>query len=227
MGQTKISLKELASIKRKFPEPIDGYLNRFHLLKSRCFTIVLEHELVEMAAGGLDYSIRKKLDTQHLRDMAQLADRFRHVERLKSEKARANKNYKKERVAYVEFEDGESEIAEDPYGLEEFEVDLAELKEAPPYACKLLTPSNGRSLVETEKNDRFPKKTYTFDVTKCDEIFDLLVKDSHMIVRPNTKIPPLEQQKKRGFCKYHNFLGHKTSQCFIFRDLIQNAIRDG
>jgi len=30
---------------------------------------------VEMAAGGLDYSVRKKLDTQYLRDMAQLADR--------------------------------------------------------------------------------------------------------------------------------------------------------
>ncbi|XP_050890370.1 uncharacterized protein LOC127095770 [Lathyrus oleraceus] len=43
MGQTKISLKELASIKRKFTEPIDDYLNRFCLLKSRCFTIVPEH----------------------------------------------------------------------------------------------------------------------------------------------------------------------------------------
>ncbi|XP_050891299.1 uncharacterized protein LOC127096796 [Lathyrus oleraceus] len=63
MGQTKISLKELASIKRKFTEPIDDYLNRFRLLKSRCFTVVPEHELVEMAAGGLEYSIRKKLDT--------------------------------------------------------------------------------------------------------------------------------------------------------------------
>ncbi|XP_058741237.1 uncharacterized protein LOC131613600 [Vicia villosa] len=66
MGQTKISLKELASIKRKFTEPIDDYLNRFRLLKARCFTVVHEHELVEMAAGGLDYSIRKKLDTQYL-----------------------------------------------------------------------------------------------------------------------------------------------------------------
>jgi hypothetical protein len=37
----------------------------------------------------------------------------------------------------------------------------------------------------------------------------------------------MEQQKKRGFCKYHNFLGHKTSRCFLFRDLVQNAIRDG
>ena len=48
-----------------------------------------------------------------------------------------------------------------------------------------------------------------------------------MIVPPGAKIPPLEQRKKRGFCKYHNFLGHKTSQCFLFRDLIQNAIKEG
>jgi len=39
------------------------YLNRFRLLKARCFTLVLEHELVEMAVGGLDYYIRNKLDT--------------------------------------------------------------------------------------------------------------------------------------------------------------------
>lgn len=48
-----------------------------------------------------------------------------------------------------------------------------------------------------------------------------------MIVPPSAKIPLLEQRKKRVFCKYHNFLGHKTSQCFLFRDLVQSAIRDG
>ncbi|XP_050895328.1 uncharacterized protein LOC127101945 [Lathyrus oleraceus] len=57
MGQSKISLKELASVKRKVIESIDQYLNRFRLLKERCFTQVPEHELVEMAARGLDYSI--------------------------------------------------------------------------------------------------------------------------------------------------------------------------
>ncbi|XP_058763506.1 uncharacterized protein LOC131636945 [Vicia villosa] len=108
MGQAKISLKELSSIKRKFTEPIDDYLNRFRLLKSRCFTVVPEHKLVEMAASGLDFFIQKKLDTQYLKDMAQLADRVRQVKRLKAEKARANKNYKKERVAYVEAEEEET-----------------------------------------------------------------------------------------------------------------------
>ena len=75
MGQSKISLKELASVRRKTSESIDDYLNRFRLLKARCFTQVPKHELVEIAVGGLDYSIRKKLDTQYLRDMAQLVVR--------------------------------------------------------------------------------------------------------------------------------------------------------
>ena len=69
IGQCKISVKELASVKRNHTESIDDYLNRFRLLKTRCFTQVLEQELVETAAGGLYYSIRKKLDTQDLRDM--------------------------------------------------------------------------------------------------------------------------------------------------------------
>jgi len=63
MGQSKISLKELASVRRRTTESIDDYLNRFILLKARCFTQVSDRELVEMAAGGLGYSIRKKLDT--------------------------------------------------------------------------------------------------------------------------------------------------------------------
>ena len=124
MGQTKISLKELASVKRKYSEPIDDYLNRFRLLKARCFTRVPEHELVEMAAGGLDYSIRKKLDTQYLRDIAQLADRVRQVERLRDEKFRANKN-KKERVAYVGVCQDDEYDENEPSNFDEQEIDLA------------------------------------------------------------------------------------------------------
>ncbi|XP_058784640.1 uncharacterized protein LOC131659468 [Vicia villosa] len=82
-----------------------------------------------------------------------LADRVRQVERLKAEKARAYKNYKKERVAYVEPEDIEVETLDDSYGFDEVEIDLAKLKEAPPYSCKLLTHSNGKNPVEPDKSD--------------------------------------------------------------------------
>jgi len=78
-----------------------------------------------------------------------------------------------------------------------------------------------------KKNEKYALKIYTFDVTKCDEIFDLLVADGQVVVPKGLKIPPLEQQKKRVFCKYHNFVGHKTSHYVIFRDLVQKALNEG
>lgn len=158
--------------------------------------------------------------------MAHLADRVRQVEILKAEKARVSKG-KKKRVAYVDTEDQILIFEVDLGHIEESEVDVAELKLGPPYVCKLLTHASGKNPSEPKENDKFPKKTYTFDVTKCDEIFNLLVTYGQVLVPLGTKLPPLEKRKKQGFCKYHNFLGHKTSQCFLFMDLVQNALNEG
>ena len=65
-----------------------------------------EHELVQMTAGGLDYSIRKKIDPTFVKSMSQLADRVRYLERLRLEKVRHTKaKAKKEKVAYVDYDD--------------------------------------------------------------------------------------------------------------------------
>lgn len=128
MGQSKINIKELASVKRKFYESIDDYLDRFRLLKARCSTQVHEPELVEIVAGGLEYSIRNKLDTQYLRNMAQLADRVRQVEMLKVEKSRPTRHPRKEKVVYVETDENDQEIDIVFEYVIENEVDLTELK---------------------------------------------------------------------------------------------------
>ena len=86
---------------------------------------------------------------------------------------------------------------------------MAKMKPGPSYECKLLFPSKGKNPVEN--NPKFPAKTYTFDVTKCEEIFDLLVKDGQILVPPGDKLPPLEQRHKIGLCNYHSYLGHTTS----------------
>jgi len=46
-------------------------------------------------------------------------------------------------------------------------------------------------------------------------------------VPKNLKIPPLEQQKKRGFCEFHGFLGHNLFRCTRFRDSVQKALDEG
>jgi len=85
---------------------------------------------------------------------------------------------------------------------------------------------NGKN-PEEPKNDKYPPKTYTFDVSKCEEIFDLLVTDGIILVPKNMKLPPLEQRKKRGFCKFHGFLGHNLSRCTRFRDSVQKSLNEG
>lgn len=85
---------------------------------------------------------------------------------------------------------------------------MAELKPRPPYVCKVLRPLNGKNPVAPTKDKKFITKNYTFYVTKYDEIFDLLVVVGKLIVPKDLKTQPLEQRKKIGFCKYHNFLGH-------------------
>jgi len=157
--------------------------------------------------------------------MAQLSSRVRQVERLKAEKARTHK-FRREKVAYVDTNESEQEFEIAYEDVEDDEVNFAELKPRPPYTCKVSRPSDGRNPIETQ-NDKYTPKTYTFDVTKCDEIFGLLVADGQVAIPNGLKIPPLEQSKKRGFCKYHNFLGHKTSHCVLFRDLVQRALKEG
>lgn len=83
---------------------------------------------------------------------------------MKSEKAKTNKYHKKEKVAYGEADDYPSDIGDEC--VEESEVNMAKLKPGPPYVCKLLKLSNGKSLVEPSKNNKFVDKTYTFDITK-------------------------------------------------------------
>lgn len=81
--------------------------------------------------------------------------------------------------------------------------------------------------VKSNKNDKFVTKTYNFDITKCDKIYYLLFTDGQIVVPPSLKIPPLEQREKRCFFKYHNLLGHKTTQCVLFRDLVQKELKEG
>ena len=70
-----------------------------------------------MVSNGLEYSIRKKLlDTQSLKDKAQLAIKVRLIEHLEAEKTKPNKYHKKGKFAYMatdEYPSDENELGEE------------------------------------------------------------------------------------------------------------------
>jgi hypothetical protein len=67
----------------------------------------------------------------------------------------------------------------------------------------------------------------TFDVTKCDTIFDYLLHENQIKLPNNHVIPSLEQLKKHAYCKRHNSYSHAINDCNVSRRQVQSAINEG
>ena len=97
---------------------------------------------------------------------------------------------------------------------------MVELKSGPPYVCTSLRPVKG-------KEKATGSKSYSFNITKAKQIFNILLNDKQIIILEGTKLPPLNESKGHKFCKFHQMTGHITNNCVHFRDFIQKAIEEG
>jgi hypothetical protein len=66
---------------------------------------------------------------------------------------------------------------------------------------------------------------FTFDVSKYDRIFGELLKLGN--IKISHTMPPLDEIKRRAYCKFHNSYSHATNDCNVFRRQIQSAINEG
>ena len=79
----------------------------------------------------------------------------------------------------------------------------------------------------TKKKANFGNKEpekYGFDITKADKIFDLLLLEGQIKLKPYHKIPTDQELKNIKYCKWHNATSHDTNECKVFRQQIQSAI---
>ncbi|XP_057432903.1 uncharacterized protein LOC130725716 [Lotus japonicus] len=153
-GETKVTLMDLVNVKRQPNESIDDCLIRFKHMETRCSTHVPEFELVKMAIGGLDYSIKKNLVNDEFIDMTQLAHKVKRVEKLRLEKYKPEEVFQGEESSCIRAtqnpEIGQDEIDqsdEDSYS-DENEVNMAEFKPKSPYTY------------EDESKGKFPAKSF-------------------------------------------------------------------
>lgn len=64
----------------------------------------------------------------------------------------------------------------------------------------------------------------TFNVAKCDKIYDGLLKSSY--IKITLTIPPIDELKRHTYCKWNNF-SHIINDCNVFRRQVQSAINEG
>jgi hypothetical protein len=86
-----------------------------------------------------------------------------------------------------------------------------------PISCSFLEPNEGRSDV----------MRYTFDVSKCDHLFDLLHRGGVIQLTEGHIIPSTDILVKKTYCKWHDSYTHTTIKCNYFQRQVQSVINDG
>ncbi|KAK1685317.1 hypothetical protein QYE76_046165 [Lolium multiflorum] len=74
---------------------------------------------------------------------------------------------------------------------------------------------------------QWPVKGFDFDVSKAEQIFNLLLKEKQLRLPKGHKIPTVQELNGRPYCKWHNSFTHTTSDCKVLRQQIQMAIEQG
>jgi hypothetical protein len=91
---------------------------------------------------------------------------------------------------------------------------------------KLVWPAKAKSAARSPLHSAQKGKVkFTYNVAKCDKIFDELFKNDN--IKLSHTIPPLEELKKCVYCKWYGSFLHNTNDCNIFRRQIQSAVDEG
>jgi hypothetical protein len=70
-------------------------------------------------------------------------------------------------------------------------------------------------------------KGFDFDMSKVEQIFDLLLKEKQLKLPEGCKLPTAQELQGRSYCKWHHSFTHNTSDCKELRRQIQSAIEQG
>jgi hypothetical protein len=72
-----------------------------------------------------------------------------------------------------------------------------------------------------------PAKGFDFDMSKVEQIFDLLLKEKQLKLPKGCKFPTAQELQGKSYCKWHHSFTHNTSDCKELRRQIQSAIEQG
>jgi hypothetical protein len=158
-----------------------------------------------LACSGLLSRLRDKLEGHIFSDVSQVLQRAMDCESRAKESRSFTRSGDKPRnecpINMVEYASKSSDK----------EADMCVAKwswasKSKPFVCSSLQPTS-----KSQQNGIH----FTFDVTKCDRIFDYLLQKKHNKLSSNHVIPSSEQVRKHAYCKWHNSYSHATNDCNV------------
>ena len=111
--------------------------------------------------------------------------------------------------------------AYNPYSIDDgYEDEEEEVVTAEWNWCK-------KTVMVPNSQGRGVEKSYDFDVTKSDKLFDFFLEKGQIKLLDGHVMLPPDQLKNKKFCKFHNATSHSTNKCRISQQHIQRAIQQG
>ena len=197
-GENELRLCHLTSVKQKHDESVAEFIRRFRDTKNRCYSLVIsEKDLAELALNGLRSHIKEKIEGYEFLTVNQVLQRA-----LAQESRSKESKFKPDRLS-MHMLQGESS---DDEGNEVYAAEFVWSSSDKPSTCTSLKP------ISKNRQDEIK---FTFDVTKCDRIFDELAKLGK--IKFSHTIPSTEELKRRAYCKLHNTFSHATNDCNVLR----------
>jgi hypothetical protein len=80
-----------------------------------------------------------------------------------------------------------------------------------------LTPFVFSARNQVVQNNRQNKIRYTFDISNCVEIFDILVLEKRIRIPADHVISSSKELEICTYCKWHDSFSHSTCDCNVFR----------
>ena len=169
-------MTDLTSVRQGRDESIHEYFKRFKDIKNRCFNFSLsEKDLVDLALADLRSNYREKLD----------GSSFYFINQLQAKALSQETKFKKEKDTYKSHRSNTHIVEYDSNSSNDEDKEVYTAEFVWPASAK---PSTCTSLKPTQRN-RQEEMKFTFDVSKCDCIFDELLRLGHLKI--THVIPPL------------------------------------
>jgi len=171
---------------------------------------IAEKDLADLAFNGLRSHIKERLEGYDFFTVTQVHQRALVVESRSKEPQESHRHHRSSVHTLECNSDCSDDESKDVYAAE-----FVWSSQAKPFTCSALKPIH--------KNRQDEK--FTFDVSKCERIFDELYRIGY--VKMSHTLPPLEELKRRAYCKLHNTFSHATNDCNVLCRQIQSAINEG
>jgi hypothetical protein len=183
---------------------------RFRETQNKCYNLTVgEKDLTDLAFACLASHLKEKLEGQEFTDVNQVLQRaVAHENRLKD-----HRSYDQFRERDIKEKDkGHVNCVENESGSDsETEVCVAEwidTSKDKPISCSFLKPNPG-------KRDEVK---YTFDITKCDKLFNVPVKRGVIRLMEGHVIPTQDQLTKRSIVNGMTHTLTRLMNAIIFVD---------